>query len=45
MTHSKILKIKNRIDLLSTNGKENHNIIRKLKRQLKNIEKRGENNE
>ena len=39
MTKSQELKIKNRIMLLSTNGKENHNIIRKLKRQLRNIEK------
>lgn len=33
------LKLQNRIALLSTNGKENHNIIRKLKRQLRNIER------
>lgn len=33
------LKIENRIALLSSNGKENHNIIRKLKRQLKNLER------
>ena len=33
------LKIENRIALLSSNGKENHNIIRKLKRQLRNIER------
>lgn len=37
MTKSQELKIKNRIMLLSSNGKDNHNIIRKLKRQLKAI--------
>ena len=32
------LKLQNRIALLSSNGKENQNIIRKLKRRLKKIE-------
>jgi hypothetical protein len=33
------LKIQNRIALLSSNGKENQNIVKKLKRRLRNIEK------
>ena len=37
-TNIKKLKLQNRIALLSTNGKENQNIIRKLKRTLKRIE-------
>jgi hypothetical protein len=39
MTKTQKLKIQNRITLLSTNGKDNHNIVKKLKRQLKNAEK------
>lgn len=39
MTKAQRLKIENRISLLSSNNKDNHNIIKKLKRQLKNLEK------
>jgi len=42
MANLKKLKIENRIALLSSNGKENHNIVRKLKRQLRNIENKEE---
>lgn len=42
MTNLKKLKIENRIALLSSNGKENYNIVKKLKRQLRNIENKEE---